>query len=429
MGLESFAIGLAVMFGLIYLQIPIAIAMLATGFGGYALLVGVTPAVSTLVSAIDASVTSQSLAVVPLFLLMGSFASISGLATDLYRLSERMIGHRRGGLLHATIAGCAVFGAICGSSVATAATFGRVAMPEMATRGYALSLAGGTIAAAGTLGALIPPSVILVIYAIMTESFILDLFVAAVGPAVLAVALQMLTLAVVTARHPELAPPGDRYSRADRLEALIGAAPTLVFLLVIIGGMYGGVFTVNEAAAVGAILSIVFALLRGRLTWARFLGCLVEAGRNTGMIYLIIFGAEMMSYFVTVTGAPQAFTAFIEATGWPPLMIVAAFVLMYVVLGSVFDTIAAMLITLPFVLPVIESLGYDVVWWGIVTVAVVELGMITPPIGMNIFVLNAVAPQAGLPALFRGVLPFVLSDMVRIVLIVLFPVISLALLG
>ena len=428
MGLEYFFIGAVVMFALIYLQTPIAFAMLVVGFGGYALLIGLPQAVSTMVSVVESAVTNQSLVVVPLFLMMGTFAAVSGLATDLYRLAERMIGHRRGGLLYATVVGCAVFGSVSGSSVATAATFGKVALPEMEKRGYAASLAGSTIAAGGTLGALVPPSIILVIYAIMTESFILDLFVAAVGPALIAVVFQMITIAVVTARRPEQAPKGDRYTTRERFAALVSAAPTIAFLMIILGGMYGGVFTVNEAAAVGAILSILFALFRGRLNRRTFVACLTETGRNTGMIYMIIFGADMLSYFVTVTGAPREFISFVETTGWPPLVIISVFVLMYIVLGSVFETLAAMLVTLPFILPVVESLGYDAVWWGIVTIAVVELGLITPPIGMNIFVIKGVAPHLHLRGLFAGVLPFVLSDLVRIVLIVLFPAITLFLL-
>ncbi|WP_210387174.1 TRAP transporter large permease [Brucella anthropi] len=428
MELAYFGIATLVMFALIYLQTPVAIAMLLVGFGGYAALVGFAPAVSILVSTIEANATSQSLAVVPLFLLMGAFASVSGLATDLYRLAERIIGHWRGGLLHATILGCAVFGAICGSSLATAATFGRVALPEMEKRGYAPALAGGTIAAGGTLGALIPPSVVLVIYAIMTETLILDLFVAAIIPAALSVTFQIATLIYVTGSNPALAPAGKSHNASEKLEALLSASPTLGFLVLILGGMYGGVFTVNEAAAFGALLAILLALFRRRLTWKTFFGCLMDAGRNTGVIYMIVFGADMLGYFVTITGAPEAFTGMVVETGWPPILIVSAFVLMYVVLGSLFDTISAMLITIPFVLPVIESFGYDLVWWGIVTVAVVELGMITPPIGMNIFIINALSPRTPLAQLFRGVLPFVLSDLFRIVLLLAFPMLSLVLL-
>lgn len=426
--IEIFTVGLLVMFALIYIQIPVAYSMLLVGFTGYAVLIGFTPAASTLTSAISSNVSSISLAVVPLFMLMGSFTAAAGLSGDLYKLAERLIGHRPGGLAYATIAGCSVFGSVCGSSLATAATFGTVALPEMEKRNYSQALASGTIAVGGTLGALIPPSIILVIYAIMTESFILDMFVAAIVPVVLAVLLQFATLFVVTRIRPDLAPPGERFGIRERLEAVRDAMPTLGLIIVVLGGMYGGVFTVNEAAAIGAALSMILAVARRRITWQSFFGCLFEAGRNTGMIYLIIFGAEMMSYFVTITGAPAAFTNFVVNSGLPPYTIILCFVLLYILLGTVFDTIATMLITLPFFLPVVVELGYDVVWWGIVTLAVVELGMITPPFGMNVFVLRAVAPHVKLSTIFFGVTPFIVTDLLRIALLVAFPSLALYLL-
>ncbi|MBS7705161.1 TRAP transporter large permease [Chelatococcus asaccharovorans] len=427
-GIEYFVIGMTVMFALMLLHVPIGFAMMLVGFCGYATLVGFTPAASTLMTSVASNVSSFSLAVVPLFILMGSFASLAGLSDDLYRLAERMIGHRRGGLAQATILGCAVFGAICGSSLATAATFGRVALPEMEKRGYATSLASGTIAAGGTLGALIPPSIILVIYAVMTESFILDLFVAALIPALMAIICQFVAIYITLWRDPSLAPAGRRYSTAERIATAKSALPSIGFLVIILGGMYGGVFTVNEAAAAGAIGAMLLAIARGKLTVHTLRSTLIEAGRNTGMIYLIILGADMLGYFVTITGAPEAFVSFIQTAGYAPIVVITCFVLMYIVLGSIFDTIAAMLITLPFVLPVVESLGYSVIWWGIVTLAVIELGMITPPIGMNVFVLHAVAPHVPMSKIFRGVMPFILTDLVRIVLLVSFPVLALWLL-
>ncbi len=421
-------LGLGATFLLILLHVPIGVAMFAVGVGGYALLEGVRPAVSTMISEISGNIENPGLAVIPLFLLMGSFATAGGLSGEIYRFANAFVGHRRGGLAMATMGGCGVFGAICGSSAATAATFGRVALPEMLKRGYAAHFAAGTIAAGGTLGALVPPSVIMIIYAVITRENILDLFVAAVIPAAMAILFHFSAISIYLARNPEAGPPGERASWRERWQATLGAWAALVMLIAVIGGIYGGIVTVDEAAALGAILALVFAVARRRMSWRVFWNALIESAAATAMIYVIIFGASVFTYFMTVSNVPPALTEWVKGLDLAPVLIILVLLAIYIVLGAVFDTISAMLITLPFVLPIVKDLGYDPIWWGIINVVVVELGMITPPIGMNVFVLHALAPEIKLNRIFAGVTPFVISDMIRLLILALFPVITLYLL-
>lgn len=420
------AVGLLVMFLLIGLHVPIGFAMLVVGIGGYALMAGMKPALSTFVSEVIANIENPGLAVIPLFLLMGSFATAGGLSAEIFRVANAFVGHRRGGLAMATMGGCGVFGAVCGSSTATAATFGAVALPEMLKRGYAPHFAAGTIAAGGTLGALVPPSVIMIIYAVVTQRvIILDLFVAAVVPAILAVLFHFIAIQVYLMRAPGAGPAAERSTWGERLRALGNAWAVLILLIGVIGGIYGGIVTVDEAAALGAMLSLFFAVVRRRLTWNRFWGAILESAAATAMIYVIIFGASVFSYFINLAQVPTALTEWIEGMKLAPVLIIFVLLLVYVVLGAVFDTVSSMLITLPFVLPIVEHLGYDPVWWGIINVVVVELGMITPPIGMNVFVLHSVAPSVPLSGIFRGVAPFVFSDAARLIVLVLFPWLTL----
>jgi C4-dicarboxylate transporter DctM subunit len=418
-------IGLGVTFLLIALHVPVGVAMFTVGVGGYALLDAVRPALSTMVSEISGNIENPSLAVIPLFLLMGSFATAGGLSGEIYRFANAFVGHRRGGLAMATMGGCGVFGAICGSSTATAATFGRVALPEMLKRGYSAHFAAGTIAAGGTLGALVPPSVIMIIYAVITRQNILDLFVAAVIPAAMAIVFHFTAISIYLARNPEAGPPGERTSWAERLRATRGAWAALVMLIAVIGGIYGGVVTVDEAAALGAIVALVFAVIRRRLTWRAFWNALIESAAATAMIYVIIFGASVFTYFMTIANVPPALTQWVEGLPLAPFAVILVLLGIYIVLGAIFDTVSAMLITLPFVLPIVKHLGYDPVWWGIINVVVVELGMITPPIGMNVFVIHALAPEIKLSRIFAGVSPFVVSDLVRLLILAMFPAITL----
>jgi C4-dicarboxylate transporter DctM subunit len=419
-------LGLGAMFVLIVLHVPVGISMLVVGVVGYAVIGGWEPALSTFVSEISSDIANPTLAVVPLFLLMGSFATAGGLSSEIYRFANAMIGHRKGGLAMATMGGCGVFGAVCGSSTATAATFGKVALPEMLKRGYAPHFAAGTIAAGGTLGSLVPPSVIMIIYAVVARDInILDLFVAAVVPAILAIAFHFTAIQIYLARHPEAGPAGARMPWRERLHATTGAWAVLVLLVAIFAGIYGGIVTVEEAAALGAVLSLLFAVARRRLTWRKFWDALVESAAATAMIYVIIFGASVFTYFINIAQVPHALTTWVGGMALPPLAIIFVLLVMYVILGAIFDTISAMLITLPFVLPIVLHLGYDPIWWGIINVVVVELGLITPPIGMNVFVLHGLAPGISLTRIFSGVLPFVMSDIARLIILTLFPILTL----
>jgi tripartite ATP-independent transporter DctM subunit len=419
------ALGLAAMFVLIALHIPIGVAMGLSGGTLVAMLIGWGPALSLFSTVPSSILASSDLAVIPLFLLMGSFAGQAGLSADLYRLAHAFIGHRPGGLALATIGGCAGFGAVCGSSVATAATFARIALPEMLKRRYAPQLATGCIAAGGTLGILIPPSVIMVMYAVLTEQFVLALFVAAIIPGLLAVALHFIAIEVYVRLNPGAAPAGPRLSWRERLRVIRQCWMVLVLAVLVSGGLYTGVFTVTEAASVGAGLSFLFAIMRGRLTRAAFLDVLGETAANTGLIYVIMIGASIFTYFATLSHLPQGTIELIKSWELSPLMIMLLLTIVYLILGSVFETVAAMVITLPFVFPLVIAAGFDPVWFGIYNVMIIEIGMITPPIGVNVFVLHGMARTIPLATIFRGIMPFLCADVVRLTLLVFFPVLAL----
>jgi C4-dicarboxylate transporter DctM subunit len=422
-------LGMAGMFLLIALHVPIGVAIGISGVVGFGFLGGWGPAFSLIGTEYITVFTNAELAVIPLFLLMGSFAGVSGLSSDIYRLAYAFIGHRRGGLAMATIGGCAGFGAVCGSSLATAATMGRVALPEMLDRGYSPTLASGSVAAGGTLGMLIPPSVVMVIYAFLTEQFVITLFVAALVPGLIAVLFHFITVAIIVYRNPEVGPAGDRVDWDGRLRIIAQSWGVLVLMLAVIGGIYGGVFTVNEAASLGAGLAFLFAMFRKKLNWKTMFQVLKETATNTAMIYLIIGGASIFSSFITLSRMPDALVGYIGGLGLEPLVVVLILFALYLVLGAVFDTIAAMVITLPFVLPLILELGYSPIWWGVILVMAIEVGMITPPIGMNVFVLFGVAKTIALKTIFKGILPFFYADIVRILLIILVPSLALWLPG
>ncbi len=419
------AVGLLGMFVLIALHIPIGVAMAMAGLVGFGVLGGWKPAASLFATEPVSVFSSVDLAVIPLFLLMGSFAGVSGLSADIYRLAYAFLGHRRGGLAMATIGGCAGFGAVCGSSVATAATMGRVALPEMLKRGYSPTLATGSIAAGGTLGMLIPPSVIMVIYAYLTEQFVITLFIAALIPALIAVLAHFITIGILVKRNPEIGPAGGRLSWAERAGVLKESWGVLLLLGAVIGGIYGGVFTVTEAASLGAGLAFAFTVVRGKLTMASFWEVLKDTASNSAMIYLIIAGASIFSHFITISKMPDALVAAITAMALPPLAVIFVLMVVFLILGSIFDTVAAMVITMPFIFPLIINLGYHPIWWGIVLVMVIEVGMITPPIGMNVFVIFGVADGIPLKTIFKGILPFFYADLLRITLIILFPALTL----
>lgn len=426
--LETGITGLLAVLSLILLQVPIGFSMMIVGVVGCALLSSWPAALSVLASEPATILTNVDLATVPLFLLMGTFATLAGFSTDLYNAISALFGHRRGGLGYATVGACAAFGVVCGSSTATAATFARSALPEMLRRGYSGSFATGTIAAGGTLKALIPPSIVMILYSVAAKVFIFDLFIAAVIPALLAIALNMATVGIIVRLKPTDAPTTPRLGWGQRQAALTQALPAVALMLGVFGGLYSGIFTVNEAASVAAVLSLAAAIARRKLSLSNLAAGLREAGSATAMLYVILIGAFVFSNFISLARVPEAVGELIQQLTAPPLAVVLTILLIYLVLGAIFDEISAMLITLPFILPVIVKLGYDPVWWGIVNVVVIELGMIIPPIGVIVFVLHGVARDIPIRTIYRGVAGFIAADLVLLGLLVLFPGLSLWLL-
>jgi tripartite ATP-independent transporter DctM subunit len=332
-----------------------------------------------------------------------------------------MIGHRRGGLALATVMGCAGFGAVCGSSIATAATMGRVALPEMLKRGYSPQLATGTIAAGGTLGILIPPSLVMVIYAFLTEQFVITLFVAALVPALIAVLAHLIAIGFVVWRNPEAGPPGLRLSWGERLAVFQECWGVVALLLCIVISIYGGIFTVNEAASLGAGLAFLFTVLRRKLSLQALWQVTRETATNTGLLYLIIAGASIFSSFIAASKAPEVMVNSINSLQLTPLAVIFALMVVYLILGCIFDSLAALVITLPFVLPLIVGMGFHPVWWGIVMVITIEVGLITPPIGVNVFVLYGIAESIPLRTIFQGIVPFFFAELLCIMLLIFFP--------
>jgi len=340
------------MFVLILLHVPIGLAMAAVGLIGYGLLASFSSASTILVAEAVTALSSVDFAVIPLFILMGNFASAAGISADMYNLVYSLLGHRRGGLSMATVGGCGLFGAICGSSFATTATFGRIALPEMFKRDYAPTLATGCIAGGGTLGSLVPPSIILVIYALFSEQYIIELFLAAIIPAILTIALYFLAIIVYVRIYPDAGPAGDRITWLERLQLAKRSWSALLLMVLIAGGIYGGVFTVTEAASLGVILALLFAFLRRTITKKMFWQILADTAATTAMIYTIMIGSSVFNYFIVLSHLPDVLTQGILGSGWPTFLIFIVILIVYIILGSVFDTIAAMIITLPFVLPV-----------------------------------------------------------------------------
>lgn len=418
-------LGIAAMFILILLHVPIGVAMAVVGVVGFGMMNTMDAGLSLLASEAVTNFSSMDLAVIPLFVLMGNFATSSNISTEMYNLANAFLGHRRGGLAMATIGGCGLFGAVCGSSIATTATFGRIALPEMIKRGYSPKLATGCIGGGGTLGTLIPPSIILVIYAILAEQFIIDLFLAAVIPGLLTILLYFIATYVYVLIYPDAGPAGERIKWIDRLMILKQSWAAIFLIGAIAVGIYGGIFTVNEAAALGVLLSFFLALVKRKMTLPLFWEALRSTATTTGIIYMILLGSSIFNYFIVVSHLPDLLATTIIGSGWPEFVIFFVLLLVYIILGSVFDTVAAMVITLPFVLPLIIGLGYSPIWWGIVNVVVVEIGMITPPMGINIFMLQGLTKDYPLKTIFAGVVPYLCADVVRLSLIVLFPFLSL----
>jgi tripartite ATP-independent transporter DctM subunit len=417
-------LGFAAMFVLMALRVPIAVAMGLVGLVGFALMRSWPAALSSAAGEFT-DIGSYTLSVVPLFVLMGNFVTRAGMSRDLYRAAYAFIGHRRGGLALSTITACAGFGAICGSSLATTATMARVAMPEMQRFHYAPAFAAGSVCAGATLGILIPPSVIMVIYGIMTEQSIGALFAAGVIPGLVALGFYMLASVWVTSRHPEYGPPGERASWAERLRALRSIWGVALLFAIVMGGMYGGFFTPTEAAGVGAMGGFLFALARRSLTLPVLRDVLVESARTSAMLFLIVIGASLFANFLNFTGMPNALKDLVTAFDVHPIAVIVAICAVYVVLGTAMESLSMMLLTVPIFFPLVTSLGFDPVWFGILVVCVIEISLITPPVGMNIFVLSSVMPSIPTTTIWRGVMPFIGADVLRMAVLIAFPSIAL----
>lgn len=421
----SVGLGFILLWAALLLLFPVSAVMGLMGLVGTALFLAWRPAWSVLSSETVGFLTNPQVAALPLFLLMGSFAMVAGLSDDVYRLARAVLGRLRGGLALATVGGCAGFGAVTGSSLATVATFGKISLPQMKAAGYSPALSSGTVAAGGTLGALIPPSAPIILFALLTEASIGQLFVGAVIPGLMAAALYLVTIMLVVRLSPGAAPAPQPRVPGERRAALASAGPVTLLFGTVIGGLYAGVFTATESAAVGAIGAFAMALWRGKLNRAQILSVMGETTAITAMIYMLIFGALTFSFFIGASQLPDTLTRMVGGLDVAPLVIIALLLVMYLLLGSVMDSFAVMIITVPIVTPLILGMGYDLVWWGIIMLVVVETGLITPPFGINLFVIRSVQRDVPLMTVFRGVLPFVLSDFLRLALLVLFPVLVL----
>ncbi len=420
-------VGFTVLLVVILAGMPIAFAMGLVGFGGVAYMLGWQPALSMVAQIAFDTGMNYGLSVVPLFILMGNFVTRAGLSEQLYTASNAWLGHRRGGLAMATIVACAGFSAICGSSLATAATMAKVSMPSMRKFGYDPSLAAGSVAAGGTLGILIPPSVILVIYGIMTGTDIGELFIAGIVPGIIGVLGYLAAIAVVTWRKPELGPPGDKTSLQEKMRAMRGVWGVLGLFILVIGGIYLGIFTPTEAAGIGAAGSFFFALSRRALTLRTLLDVLGESAQTTTMIFFVLIGALLFSNFMNLAGLPTALLSWVQALGASPMMVVLAIIGLYLLLGCLLESMSMVLLTVPIFFPLMQALGFDPIWFGILVVVVTEISLITPPVGLNVFVLSAVLPDVKTGTIFRGVTAFWLADIVRLGLIVFVPWFSLVL--
>jgi len=418
-------LGFVVLFALMLLRVPVGMAMGLVGVSGYAYLTGSGPALKLIGQTSMRTVTDYQFGVIPMFLLMGAFVSTSGVSRELFRAANTFVGHLRGGLGLATIVSCGGFAAISGSSVATAATFSTVAYPEMRRYGYPQSFATGVIAAGGTLGAMLPPSTVLAVYGLITQQDIGKLFMAGIVPGLFAMFMYMLTVTAITRLKPDLLPTAPRSSWRERLSGLRDVWAPLVLFLFVIGGLYGGVFTPTEAGGVGAPGAFILGVLRGRLGRAEIRASLLQATRTAAAVFTVLIGALLFGYFLTITQVPQTVTEFLTGLGIGRYGVLALIMLMYLVLGCLMDAMAMIILTVPIIFPVVTQLGFDPVWFGVIIVMTVELGLIHPPVGMNVFVIKSVVQDVTFSSIFKGVLPFIATDILRLVILISFPAIAL----
>ena len=425
----------ALLMVLLALRVPIGVAMFTMGSLGYAWLSGsLTPLLSVWKNVGYARLSNYDLIVIPMFLLMGQFATHGGLSAALFRFVAAFMGHLRGGIAMASIGACAGFGAICGSSLATAATMGQVALPELRRYGYSGALATGALAAGGTLGIMIPPSVPLVIYAILTQESIGKLFMAAVLPGLIAMAGYMVVVKIVVTLKPEAGPAGPRVGWGERLKALAQVAPVLGVFAVVIIGIYGGWANPTEAAAIGAAACGVLAVALGGMRWKGIVDSALGTAQATAMIFLVLLGADMLNTALALSQMPVELAAWVKDSGLHPMVVMVAILLIYILLGCVMDSLAMILLTIPIFYPMVMGLEFHglgatdkSIWFGILALMVVEIGLVHPPVGMNVFIINRLAKDVPLVETFKGVMPFLASDLIRIVLLLAFPAISLVL--
>ncbi|AZQ69581.1 TRAP transporter large permease [Silicimonas algicola] len=433
---------LVVLVLLIAIRIPIAYAMILVGGVGIVMVNGLPILLSQMKTLGWGIFSNYGLSVVPMFVLMGALASRAGLSQDLFRGANAWLGWMRGGTAMAAIAGCAGFGAVCGSSLATASTMGRVALPELARYRYSGALATGSLAAGGVLGILIPPSVVLIIYAIIVEANIVTMFAAAMIPGLLAVVLFILTIAVYVTIWPEAGPAHDGVDRAEFRAATLGLIPVMVIFGIVLGGIYGGYFNPTPAASVGVVLVWLYGIVKRTIGWEAIKDSLRETAGTTGMIYLILFGAELMKILMSRIGLPQATAEWILQSGYAPMTVMVILLVALILLGCLMDSLSMILLVVPFFWPVLielngglyqpaEGAGFGMstedlkIWFGILALIVVELGLITPPVGMNVFVISALAKDIPMSETFKGVMPFFLAELVRVTVLVMFPALTL----
>jgi C4-dicarboxylate transporter, DctM subunit len=440
--MSNFALGIAsfgVLLLLLALRVPIGVAMLAAGMGGFIWIQGLAPLLSFLKTTPFDTFANYSFSVIPLFLLMGNVASTSGLSARLFRGANALLGHYKGGMAMAAVGACAAFGTICGSSLATAATMGQVALPEMRRYGYSGSLATGTLAAGGTLGILVPPSIPLVVYAILTEQNIAKLFLAAFIPAAMAVAGFFLAIRAYLLIDPRAGPATERLPLRERARAILETWPVVAIFLIVFVGMNGdffvgrSLFTPTEGAAIGALLATIAAIAVGGMRWYDVLDAVKSTALQSGMIFLILLGAELYNAFLARTQMPQAAALWVGGLGISPYLVMAVIVLIYILLGCLMDSLSMILLTVPIFFPVVMGLPFGLppehtaIWFGILALIVVELGLIHPPVGLNVYVIQNIAGNVSMLETFKGVVPFLIAEFFRVSLIIAFPIITLVL--
>lgn len=419
-------LGIFAILGLAFLGVPLGFSMLLVGAAGFAILRGVDPALSMIAQQVVDNSANYGWSVLPMFILMGVFVHRAEMSDELYDAAYAWLGHLRGGLAHATVASCAMFAAISGSSIATAATMSKVAIPPMRRLGYADSLAAGSVASAGVLGVLIPPSVPLIIYGILTEQDIRALFIATVGPGILATLLFIGAVWLTTLIWPHLGPRGESHTWRQKFAALENVWSVLLLFALVMGGLYGGVFTATESAGMGAAGAFLIALARRKLSRSAFLDCLVESSKTTAMIFVIAFGAMVFANFVALSGMVGALIGWIEDMRLPATGVIVAIAAIYLVLGCLMESLGLMILTVPVFAGVMQSLGVNLVWFGVFVVMMIEIGMLTPPVGMNVFTVKTMNPEIPLKTIFKGVMPFVIANLLAVAIMVAWPQIATA---